>query len=300
MVGDGSSPVVRRRRLAAALRQLRAESGKTLEEVADYLEFSATKISRIETAQVGVRVHDMRGLLDCYGVVGQRREDLLELVRLSRRKGWWHAYSEMLSEEMQTFIGLEDESTIINTYETHHVPGLLQTEGYARALMTARPDTALQEIERGVALRLRRQSILARDNPPDVHILLDQAALHRIVGNADRMREQFQHLIEAATEPSVTLQVLPLAAPAHPGDGFAFTILGFADAADPKVAFTETLTAEYCIDKPERVGRYLSQFSYLQARALSPVESIRFIGELGNALEEGSHELSLQALPREK
>lgn len=295
MTADGSSPVVRRRRLAAALRRLRAESGKTLEDVAEYLEFSATKISRIETGQVGVRVHDVRGLLDCYGVAGQQRDELLELVRLSRTKAWWHAYSDLLSEDVQTLIGLEDEAAHILSYETHHVPGLLQTEGYARALMTAGPDTPLENVERGVELRLRRQAILARSHPPQLHAILDQAALQRLAGRAEVMLAQLRHLIQEAAKPHITVQVLPLSAPAHPGDGFAFTILSFTNPADPKIAYTETLIAEYSTDNPELVGRCRAQFDYLLARALSPADSTRLIDGLISTLATGQPPLPAAA-----
>jgi transcriptional regulator with XRE-family HTH domain len=269
--------VVRRRRLAAELRRLRSAAGRTLEEVAEHLECSPAKISRIETGQVGVRIQDVRDLLECYGVEVADRGPLLALVRESRRKGWWHAYADLLSDDLQTYVGLEDEATTIWTYESHLIPGLLQTEGYARALMTTQRDTPLDEVERGWQVRRTRQAILARPNPPRLQVIVDEAVLRRAAGRPQTMAEQYAQVIEMAARPTVTFQVVPFRAGAHPAGGFPFTVLGFTDPSDPKIAYTELLNAAYCLDRAEEVGRYLATFDDLRGRALSPAESVALL-----------------------
>lgn len=279
-MAESSSPVVRRRRLAVELRRLRGMAGKTLDEVAEYLECSPAKISRIESGQVGARIQDVRDMLDLYGVTGAERDSLLELVRQSRQRGWWHAYADMIPEALQTMIGLEDEATTIWTYENHVIPGLLQTPGYAHSVMTSRRDDPLDLIERGMRLRETRQAVLARERPPSYWAVIDEAALRRPAGGPRVMDEQYAHLIAVADQPSVTVQVLPFAAGADAGGSFPFVILGFADLAEPKVVYAELLTDAYYINTAEKVGRYLAQFDSFRARALDPVDSVDLIREL--------------------
>jgi transcriptional regulator with XRE-family HTH domain len=280
LVDSGASPVVRRRRLASELRRLRTAAGRTLEEVAEYLECSPAKISRIETGQVSVRVQDVRDLLECYGVAGADRDPLLALVREARKKGWWRAYADLLSDDFQTYIGLEDEARTIWTYESHLIPGLLQTERFGRALMTTQRETPLEDVDRGWDVRRTRQAILARADPPRLHVILDEAVLRRAAGGAEVMVAQYGHLVTVASRPTVTLQVVPFSAGAHPAGGFPFTVLGFTDPSDPKIAYTELLTAAYCLDRAEDVGRYLATFDDLRGRALDPAQSLALVREL--------------------
>jgi len=282
-----ASPVVRRRRLAAELRRLRLAASKTLDDAAEHLECSPTKVSRIESGHVGARIQDVRDLADLYEVTGPEREALLDLVRQSRRKGWWYAYADMISDSFQTLIGLEDEATTIWTYENHLIPGLLQIPGYARALMTTRPDTPLDLIERGLQLRATRQAVLAREDGPQFSAVIDEAALRRGAGGPQVMDEQYEHLIVMTNSPTVTVQVLPLGAGAHPGGSFPFVILGFADPADPRVAYAELLTAEFYLDRAEDVGRYLAEFDYLRGRALTPADSLTLIRQLQQECRNG-------------
>jgi len=282
-----ASPVVRRRRLAAELRRLRLAASKTLDDAAEHLECSATKVSRIESGHVGARIQDVRDLVELYAVTGPEREALLDLVRQARRKGWWHAYADMISDSFQTLIGMEDEATTIWTYENHLIPGLLQIPGYSRALMTTRPDTPLDLIERGLRLRATRQSVLTREHGPQLSAVIDEAALRRGAGGPQVMDEQYEHLIVMTNSPTVTVQVLPLAAGAHPGGSFPFVILGFADPADPRVAYAELLTAEFYLDRAEDVGRYLAEFDYLRGTALTPADSLTLIRHLQQECRSG-------------
>jgi transcriptional regulator with XRE-family HTH domain len=274
------SPVVRRRRLAVELRRLRGLAGKSLDEAAAFLECSPAKVSRIETGQVGARIQDVRDLLDCYDVTGAARDALLDLVRQSRQRGWWNAYSDLLSDDLVTYIGLEDEATMIRTFETQLVPGLLQTEAYSRALMAIRRDTPLDDIDRGWQVRQTRQQILARDDPPQLRAVVDEAVLRRHVGGPEVMAGQYEHLVAMTGRPNVTVQILPFSAGAHPGASCPFTILGFDDPADPNGAYTETLTGRYYIDTAEELGRYVAEFEHLGSLALPPDESVAAVTAL--------------------
>lgn len=268
---------MRRRRLAVELHRLRTAAGKTLDDVADYLECSATKVSRIESGHVGARIQDVRDMLDLYGVTGAEREALLDLVRQSRQKGWWHTYADMIPEALRTMIGLEDEATTIWTYEVHLVPGLLQTPAYSRAIMTTRRDDPPEVVERGMQVRTTRKAVLAREHPPSYWAVLDEAVLRRPLGGAEVMEEQYSHLISMAASPDVTVQVVPFEAGADAGGSFPFVILGFADLAEPKVVYAELLTQAFYLNKAEEVGRYLAQFDNLRGRALDPAGSLDLI-----------------------
>ena len=183
MTGE-HSPTVRRRRLASELRSLREAARLTCEEVAEHLECSASKISRVETGRVSVSPRDVRDMLSLYGVDPQRLDSLVQLARESRQKGWWHAYSDTIQPRFATYVGLEDAASEIRTYEVNLVPGLLQTEDYARSVISAGNLTgSLEAAERRVALRMARQPmLLSGHNPPQLWAVLDEAVLHRTVG----------------------------------------------------------------------------------------------------------------------
>ena len=277
---DGASPVVRRRRLAAELRRLRGRAGRTLDEVATYLECSPTKVSRIEAGQVGARVQDVRDMLEFYGVTGAERDTLLDLVRQARQKGWWYAYADMIPDAFQHMIGLEDEATTIWTFETQLIPGLLQSDGYSRAIMGTRRDDPPEVIERGMQLRSTRKAVLTRERAPSYGAVIDEAALWRGVGGPEVMDEQYAHLISMAERPNVTLQVLPFSAGADAGGSYPFVILGFADLTEPKVVYAELLNEAFYFNTAEKVGRYLAQSDNLRGRALDPDESVALIRRL--------------------
>jgi transcriptional regulator with XRE-family HTH domain len=280
----GVSPVVRRRRLAAELRRLRMSAQVTLTEVATSLECSPAKVRRIETGQVSVRIQDVREMLDCYRATDHERDALLSLARQARGRGWWNNYSDLISEELQTFIGLEDEASHICTYEAYFVPGLLQTERYSLAMMTAREDTPLLDIERGLELRMIRQQILDRPDAPHLSVLIDEGALRRPAGGRDVMIEQYNHLISSAERPKLVLQVIPFSRGVHPSGSFSFTILSFTDSADPKIAYAELLLSSHYTDKAEQVGRHIAEFEQLRSQALDAAETLAFLREHSSQL----------------
>src|SRR5437764_9696656 len=227
----GQSPTIRRRRLASELRRLREAAELTIDEVGEKLECSASKISRIETGHVGVTPRDVRDMLELYGMTGDEREALVQLAREARRQGWWHAYKEVFTG---TFVGLEADASSLRAFQPLLVPGLLQTETYARAVIRAmRPDADESEIQRRVAARTARQELLIEENPPAFWAVIDEAVLHRVVGGPDVMAHQTRRLAEAAQMPHVTIQVVPFGAGAHPGMEGPFLVLGFPAQIDP-------------------------------------------------------------------
>lgn len=275
------SPTVRRRRLALELRRCRENAHLTCEEVAAHLECSASKISRIETGRVSVSPRDVRDMLDLYGVPAAQRDSLVQLARESRHKGWWHAYSDAIQPRFATYLGLESAASEIRIYEVAILPGLVQTEDYARAVVTAGSVGAPREsVERTVALLMARQPLLAGDDPPRLWAVLDEAALRRRVGGAALMRLQLERLLELASLPSVAIQVLPFGAGAHPAMGRPFVILAFPEPADPDVVYLEDLTSALYVEDVAEVDRYNMFFNHLRAVALSFDDSTALIGSV--------------------
>jgi len=277
-VTERRSPTVRRRRLGHELRRLRERAGLTIDDVAAQMVCSASKISRIETGHSGVTPRDVRHLLDIYGVAGPEGDELVQIARDARQKGWWHPYSSVLTS---AYVGLEAEAATIRAYEQQVVPGLLQTAEYARAMLrAARPDIGADEVERRVHVRMRRQSLLEREHPIDLWAVLDEAVLSRPVGGDTVMRRQLTALAAAADRPGVTLQVLPFEAGAHAGMDGTFTILSFPNPADPPVVFAENATGGLFIEKHEELRKYEFIFQRIRATALPPEESVSFIAKL--------------------
>ncbi len=263
------SPTVRRRRLALELRRLREAAKLTCEEVAEQLECSASKISRVETGRVSVSPRDVRDILEIYGVPDLQRDALVQLARESRQKGWWHAYGDSVQPHFATYLGLESAASEIRIYEVNLIPGLLQTEDYARAVIAAgMVNSPRAEIERQVALRMERQR-LTITSPPKVWAVLDEAALRRQVGGPEVMRLQLEYLRELGGLRNVSLQVIPFGGGAHPAMGRPFVILVFGEEADPDVVYLEDLTSALWLENVEEVHRYNVFFNHLRATALS-------------------------------
>jgi transcriptional regulator with XRE-family HTH domain len=277
----GTSPTVRRRELGARLRDLRTAADLSVEDVAGKMEVSPAKVSRIETAARGVNINDIRVLCEIYRVSAQERERLLSLARESRRRSWWQQYG--LPEAVQTYIGLEDAATSMLQYKTSVVPPLLQTEEYARAFTAgASPWLSEEEVEQFVRARLQRQALLTSDRPPEVWAIVDEGALHRLVGGPDVMREQLDALVEGSRPPNVTLQVIGFEAGAHPGVDSSFTLLRLQEVSD--VVYVEGLIGNFYLQSPGDLARYRRAFDHLQAVALSPKNSRDRITAIAAAL----------------
>lgn len=272
------SPTIRRRRLGAELRRRRESAGVTIESVADKMECSASKISRIETGHTSATPRDVRDMLGIYGVAGDECEELVQIAREARQKGWWHPYSTVLTG---AYVGLEAAAESIRAYEQQVVPGLLQTEDYARAMIrAARPDITASEVERRVSVRMARQSLLTQDDRIDLWVVLDEAVVSRPVGGDAVMRAQLHRLVEAADLPNVTIQVLSFEAGAHAGMDGTFAILDFPEPGDPDVVFAENATGGLFLEKNDELRKYIFIFDHIRAAALRPEESVALIMKL--------------------
>ncbi|HEY2948344.1 MAG TPA: helix-turn-helix transcriptional regulator [Micromonosporaceae bacterium] len=278
METERRSPTIRRRRLGAELRRRRESAGVTIESVADKMECSASKISRIETGHTSATPRDVRDMLGIYGVAGDECEELVQIAREARQKGWWHPYSTVLTG---AYVGLEAAAESIRAYEQQVVPGLLQTEDYARAMIrAARPDITASEVERRVSVRMARQSLLTQDDRIDLWVVLDEAVVSRPVGGDAVMRAQLHRLVEAADLPNVTIQVLSFEAGAHAGMDGTFAILDFPEPGDPDVVFAENATGGLFLEKNDELRKYIFIFDHIRAAALRPEESVALIMKL--------------------
>jgi transcriptional regulator with XRE-family HTH domain len=274
------SPTVRRRVLGRELRRLREAAELTLEQVAGKLECSDSKVSRIETGQVGATPRDVRDMLELYGVDGQQRDALIQIAREGRLKGWWHSYDDWVIRKL---IGFEAAATSIRTYEVLLIPGLLQIQDYARAVTRAvRPELRLEEVERRVEVRTARQRHLAEGDRPRLWAILDEAALRRPVGGREVMRKQLRHLLEAVTSSNVTLQVLPFSIGEHAGMDGSFTIYDFSEPSDPAVVYLENATSDLYLETLEELDRYTLLFEHLRAAALGPTDSLALLARVAD------------------
>ena len=268
------SPTVRRRRLGQELRQLRDAAGLTIEEVAQRLEVSPAKISRIETGRVGVRPRDVSDLLDQYEVQEAHRDNLLTLTREARQQGWWHSYSDVLSERVEVWVGLETEAEAIRLYEVQLVPGLLQTSEYARAVLRAHYRSEQPEqIEQRVKLRMARQQLVIEQNNTPIWVVLDEAVLRRQMGPPEIMQSQYRRLLEFSEQKNnITIQVLPLDAGVYSGVPVGFWIMQLAQP-DPEVVVIEHRGGVLYLERPEEVAAYIHVFDWIRATAKGPEES---------------------------
>ncbi|GAA2305962.1 helix-turn-helix domain-containing protein [Streptomyces kunmingensis] len=274
------NPTVRRRRLGQELRRLRELKGMTAEEVAERLLVSQSKISRLENGRRSISQRDVRDLCGVYEVEDHRIVDsLMQMAKDSRQQGWWHSFGDI---PYSVYIGLETDAASLRVYDPQVVPGLLQTRGYAEALINgALPETTPQDIEKRVQVRMRRQErIQAPDNPLRLWTVLDEAALRRGVGGKNIMREQLEHLVEQSQLPHVTVQVIPFEMGAHPGLNGQYAILEFPDAADSSVVYIEGVTSDLYLEKANDVQKYSVMYEHLRAQALNVEQSRQFISEI--------------------
>jgi transcriptional regulator with XRE-family HTH domain len=278
-------PTVLRILLGAQLRQLREASGITREDAGYAIRASDSKISRLELGRVGFKERDVSDLLTLYGVTEEReRGPLLALAAQANAPGWWHRYSDVLPAWFEVYVGLEEAAERIRAYEVQFVPGLLQTEDYARAVTgLGHVDASPSEIEQRVALRMQRRELLTVPDPPHLWAVVDEAALRRPLGGTEAMRGQLRHLIDVTTLPNVTLQVVPFDHGGHAAAGGAFSILRFAEPDLPDVVYLEQLTSALYLDKREELDRYLAVMERLCLEA-EPVAATA--GILKNILSE--------------
>jgi transcriptional regulator with XRE-family HTH domain len=261
------------RRLTIELKRLREAAGLTGERVAEEMGWSAAKVYRIEGDRVRVLPRDVKRLLGLYKITGAQHDAVMELARLARVKGWWHQYSGAIPEWFQFHVGLEAAASALRLYESELVTGLLQTEDYARAIMSTAPEPDTDEADRQIAVRMERQKRLAVADPLSVWAVLNEAVIRRLAGGATVMREQLDHLAGLSALKNVTVQVLPFAAGAHSAMHGSFKIIEFPEPVDPDVVYLEVQTGALYLEKKEEVRRYSVMFDHLRAQALSPEAS---------------------------
>ncbi|WP_344326831.1 helix-turn-helix transcriptional regulator [Streptomyces macrosporus] len=271
------NPTVRRRRLGQELRRLREQKGMTAEEVAERLLVSQSKISRLENGRRSISQRDVRDLCGVYEVEDRRIvESLMQMAKESRQQGWWHAFGDI---PYSVYIGLETDAASLRVYEPQVVPGLLQTQAYAEAVVAgALPEASAADIEKRVKVRMRRQErIRDTKNPLRLWAVIDESALRRLVGGKQIMREQLEQLVEFSRLPHVTVQALPFAMGAHPGVNGQYAILEFPDAADSTVVYLEGVTSDLYLEKATDVQKYSVMYEHLRAQALNTEQTREFI-----------------------
>jgi transcriptional regulator with XRE-family HTH domain len=287
-----ASPTVRRRRLAAELRGIREDKGKSGDAVAAALKWSPSKISRYERARTGLRPREVERLLDYYQITGPRRELLLGLAEDAAQKGWWEEFADSLSEDYQQFIGLEHEATSIAIWHVDVVAGLLQTEAYARHIIGSYSrvePVAPGMIGRMVKVRMRRQQVLDREDL-QLSVVLDESVLKRRIGDEQVMYEQLQRLALEADRPNLTVQILPLSA-RHTVFGESFVIFGFRDDDDamlPDVVITEQLRNSVTLEGERETYLHRIAFRTLAEASLDPAQSRALILEAAESYWSGS------------
>ncbi|WMX46560.1 helix-turn-helix domain-containing protein [Streptomyces roseicoloratus] len=281
------NPTVRRRRLGQELRRLREAKGMTAEQVADRLLVSQSKISRLENGRRSISQRDVRDLCGVYEVEDDRVVDsLMQMAKDSRQQGWWHAFGDI---PYSVYIGLETDAESLRVYEPQIIPGLLQTHGYAEAVIAgALPESTPSDIEKRVTVRTRRQDRIKDDERPlRLWAVIDEGALRRLVGNRQLMVEQLEHLIEQSHLPHVTVQVLPFHMGAHPGISGHYAILEFPDTSDSSVVYIEGVTSDLYLEKAQDVAKYSVMYEHLRAQALNVEDTREFVTDIAKQYAAG-------------
>ncbi|MFB4197076.1 helix-turn-helix domain-containing protein [Streptomyces carpaticus] len=271
-----ASPTIQRRRLGIALKRARERAEKTQDEAAVAIDAASSKVSRMEAGQNGIKLTDLNVLLDLYQVDGEQADWMRDLARSGRQRGRWSGYRNVIPDWFRQYLDLEEDATDIRCYQAESVPGMLQTEAYARSVF-ARPGTLGADLDRQVKVRTERASVLDRPDAAQFEVILSESVLRRNVGGANVMREQLQHLADVAHRPKVQLQVLPFDGESYVPASFSFSILRFDQDASTDVVYLEDyMDADY-LDRPDAVRTYSALWARLQAAALGPEESRRHI-----------------------
>ncbi len=272
------TPTLRLRRLAGELRRLRTDANLTREEVSTRTGINEATLYRIESAKARPQTRTLMALLELYGVAEDHRAELQALARQSGEQNWLQSFPTELPEPYPTYISFEGEARALLNYECLFVPGLLQTEDYARAaLQRGRPTGTREEVQRLVAARMSRQAVLTREPPLRLWVIVDEGALHRPVGGHTVMQAQLRRLAEAADLPQVTLQIVPYDVGGHPGMAGSFAILQFGADEAADVAYIESQAGDLFMESETDVARFSMIFDNLRALALPPDESASLI-----------------------
>jgi transcriptional regulator with XRE-family HTH domain len=281
-VAHQQGSIIRRRILARRLEQLRRKAGLSLEQAAPLLDWSVSKLSRIENAAQSVDVHGVRSMLDLYEA-GDDWTELVELAREARKRQWWHAYG---LRRQPFYVGYETEAVLMHEFTVGYLPGLFQTADYARALFTATPvPRTAQQLENEIKVRMIRQGRLTSDDHPlELVAVLEESTLLRPIGGRPVMRAQLEHLVGACALDSVTVHVLPTSVGAHAALGSGLVVLNFGDLNEPDVAYVEHALGALFLEKEDEVARAKLTFDLVRAQALDPAESLALIGRLAEQI----------------
>ena len=258
------------------MRKLRDASGLTCNQVGQELDWSGSKVNRLETGQGRVQPSDVDALCRFYGTSDELRELLRSLAKASKTRGWWHAHGDAIPAWFSVYVGLEEAASNLRTYQGEFVPGLFQTAEYATELSHASSDQPFEEIQRLIGVRMRRQELLTSESPPDLWAVIHESTLRHIVGGRSVMAGQLGRILDLAKLKSVTVQVLTFDSGAYPATG-PFTILGFPEQEDPDVVYREGLTDSVYLESTSDVSLYTKAFDHLRALALSPERSASLI-----------------------
>jgi transcriptional regulator with XRE-family HTH domain len=271
--------------VGAQLRQLREASGITREAAAYAIRGSEAKMSRIESGRVGFKTRDVADLLTLYGLAeGPARDVVLNLAEQANEPGWWHRYSDTMPDWFSTYVGLEQAATIIRTYEAQYVPGLLQTDAYANAVVGLGEAIRADEVSKRVELRMHRQQLLYMPEHPDYWAVIDEAVLRRNLGGRQAMRNQLDHILEVSKRPNITVQVVPFDRSDVAAVGGPFTLLRFAEPDLPDIVYLEQLNSALYLNKDVDVKNYLQIINRLAAGALTPQRSTELIASVRDTL----------------
>jgi transcriptional regulator with XRE-family HTH domain len=272
------SPTVRQRELGLRLRELRTAKNLTVEMVAKELLCSPTKISRAETGVRRATLRDVRDLCRIYEVDPEGSAELMELARDAYQPGWWTKYDDL---KINPLIGMEQSATAITSFCMYYIPGLLQSEDYARAIIKGiAPKIEEKILDSRVAARMERQKILGSPRPPRYRAVIDEAVLRRHVGGPDVMRGQLERILSLMRDDRITVQVIPYAVGAYGSQDSNFTYMEFGDTKLPDLVYVENLVTQLYMERPDEVGRYREAIDLLRDAALNPRDSAKLIDEI--------------------
>jgi hypothetical protein len=270
------SPTARRRRLSIELKKLREQSTLTCAQVGAALDWSGSKVNRMETGSGRVQPSDIDALCRFYATSEELREFLKSLARQAKMRGWWQVHGSGVPEWFNIYIGLEQEASAFRQYQCEVVPGLMQTHAYASELHTTGAHMSAEDIARAVQVRMERQTLLTGPDAPEAWFIVNEGALRNVIGDRALMRDQLERVLDAGRLPSVTLQVLPFDSGTYPATG-SFTMLGFPAPEDPDIVYRDGITDAVYLEGEHHVHEYTRAFDGLRAAALSPQRSAHLI-----------------------
>jgi transcriptional regulator with XRE-family HTH domain len=286
-MANSDSPMAQRRRLRAELKRARQASGLTQEQVAAEMDWSLSKIIRIESGSSGISANDLKALLQLYGVTDSGQVDsLLALARSARERSWWSAYRDVAPQPLLQLIEYESAGHVVRQFETMFIPGIMQTEDYARAVLDNYYEEGLgsDRLRALVDLRIRREDLFDAESSPSFSFVLDEAVIRRFVAGLSVMQRQLRHLIEVAQKPNITLKIIPFSAGLQPGMKGPFEIIEFADPADQDIVYLESPRGDIFSDDPEEVLRYREAFGGLERASLSPPDSMARLAAIADEM----------------